>query len=693
MGKRARTVASCVLGAALAAWGTPGIAIAAQQQTPNDYVVVERATDGSVGVAVKTLTKRAAASLSKADGVISVGEEGAVRGLGQSKSAAAQSHKPWNLKAVDADGSSSDGSGIEVAVIDSGIDFTEEINVVKRANFVPGEDDVSPIFEDITGHGSSVAGVIAAANDDIGTTGVAPGAQIYSAKVLGGGNEAPVSRVVEAIYWAISEDVDIINLSCGTDTNSPALEQACADAEASGVLVIAAAGNEGAGAEALYPAAYSSVISVGASDASGKIASFSSAGDDVEIIAPGQDVPTTADFGGYTLAEGTSMAAPHVSGAAAVLMAEHPSASIGLIREAMHKSVTTANDNGIAQLDLAYAEEIFDEVAAAYTEGQETNIPNNPKVTPSFDSDLGEVDGVWTRKQHVSFIDNANTTELTNTEVKAMKLGARANDDLIGGMIEHPQWHGYWKNKENKEHSNYVESYLYVSRMANAVEDRTSTTISYTPPEIPSYWTDYNTGLSYVTSNDYGKLVNMVSSTKFKGTDRIQVDDNPSNDVYKEHVYTWTQALDKADKYGYNLTKNGKTVRYFLFGMAVHAATDAISHCSNMTKTSGAILHRDKTDGVPNAHSTSVKPNRFVCSQYMAHRVIFHAAQAEYCHVQDFRMMAANKWDGSFYLTNLAEYAKATNADYYEKYQSTFDEITRHREYTSATEDTDNGDN
>ncbi|QHQ59506.1 S8 family serine peptidase [Anaerocolumna sedimenticola] len=174
-------------------------------------------------------------------------------------------------------------SKVKVAIIDSGVDYSEDVDVYMRKNFIPGEDDVSIIYEDGLGHGTSVSGIIAAKDNDIGITGINPDVELYSAKVLDRNNTAPVSRVVEAIYWAIDNDVNIINISFGTTHESAALEQAIQDAYDAGILLIAAAGNNGT---IEYPAAYDEVIAVGSVDSKGKRSKGSATGEDLELMAP-----------------------------------------------------------------------------------------------------------------------------------------------------------------------------------------------------------------------------------------------------------------------------------------------------------------------------------------------------------------------------------------------------------------------
>ncbi len=156
---------------------------------------------------------------------------------------------------------------VKVAILDSGVDYTEDIDVYMRKNFIPGEDEICVIYEDISGHGTSVAGIIAAKDNDEGITGINPYVQLYSARILDENKQAPASRVVAAIDWAIEQDVDIINISFGTTVDSEEIHAAIRRAYDAGILIVAAAGNNGV---VEYPAAYDEVVAVGAVDAKGE---------------------------------------------------------------------------------------------------------------------------------------------------------------------------------------------------------------------------------------------------------------------------------------------------------------------------------------------------------------------------------------------------------------------------------------
>jgi subtilisin family serine protease len=210
------------------------------------------------------------------------------------------------------------GSNVVVAVIDSGICANHpdlQGRLVAGYDFVQKDNDPTDVF----GHGCGVAGVIAAnANNGLGIAGIAPNVQIMPLRVLDGNGLGNYSNIALAIIYAVDNGANIINLSLAGSTSSPMMEQAVAYAVSRGVIVIAAAGNFGREG-AFYPAAYPSVIAVGAVDpVTLARSSFSNYGADVDVYAPGRDILTTNMAGDYEMVSGTSFAAPIVAGITAL---------------------------------------------------------------------------------------------------------------------------------------------------------------------------------------------------------------------------------------------------------------------------------------------------------------------------------------------------------------------------------------
>jgi predicted outer membrane repeat protein len=208
---------------------------------------------------------------------------------------------------------------IVVAVVDSGICQHTELQgrIIDGYDFVEGDN----LPQDEYGHGCSVAGIIAATtNDGIGIAGIAPNTVIMPLRVLDANGIGRYSDVASAIVYAVDNGAQIINLSLGGSAASTVLESAVQYAVDHNVQVIAAAGNSGVEG-ALYPAAYAPVIAVGSVDANLQRSSFSNYGAQVDTYAPGRDIVTLSMDGAYRYVTGTSFAAPHVAGIAAIEMA------------------------------------------------------------------------------------------------------------------------------------------------------------------------------------------------------------------------------------------------------------------------------------------------------------------------------------------------------------------------------------
>ncbi len=224
---------------------------------------------------------------------------------------------PWGVKRVNAAGawSATEGRGIKVAVVDTGVDFKHPD---LAANYKGGYNAIvstaSPM--DDHGHGSHVSGTIAAVKDGKGVVGVAPAVDLYGVKVLDKNGSGQYSWVVGGIEWAVLNGMKVINMSLGGGSGTEALKQIMIKSKEMGVAVVCAAGNDSGPVN--FPAKYPEAIAVSASDSSDKIASFSSRGPEIVVIAPGVNVYSVRKGGGYTTMSGTSMACPHVAGLAAL---------------------------------------------------------------------------------------------------------------------------------------------------------------------------------------------------------------------------------------------------------------------------------------------------------------------------------------------------------------------------------------
>lgn len=206
---------------------------------------------------------------------------------------------------------------ILVAVLDTGIDDNHRDLAGKLAMIIDLTDDMTP--GDSYGHGTHVAGIIAAESDNnIGVAGIAPGSRLMNVKVADDNGRCQPLVVAEAIIWATDHGASIINISVEFDEPTEDLEKAVNYAWNHGVLVIAAAGNHGSQLPT-YPAYYQNCIAVAATRENDTLAPLSNTGDWVDVAAPGLNIYSTIPNGGYDYKSGTSFATAYVSGLAALL--------------------------------------------------------------------------------------------------------------------------------------------------------------------------------------------------------------------------------------------------------------------------------------------------------------------------------------------------------------------------------------
>lgn len=258
--------------------------------------------------------------------------------------------KQWNFRNINIEQAwdETKGEGITVAVIDSGVSKVPDLKLtkfVKGYDFVNDKDDAS----DDNGHGTHVAGTIAqSTNNGYGVAGIAYQASIMPLKVLSGSGGGTIADIAEAIKFAADNGADVINMSLGGGGASSMLEEAVKYAHSKGVVIVGAAGNEARNTSS-YPARYPDVISVSATDAAGHKASYSNFGAGVDISAPGGSetekiIQNTIDPSSgesvFIGSNGTSMAAPHVAGVAALIRAtgiEDPGEVLSILKQSSRK--------------------------------------------------------------------------------------------------------------------------------------------------------------------------------------------------------------------------------------------------------------------------------------------------------------------------------------------------------------------
>ncbi len=429
----------------------------------------------------------------------------------------------WNIQMIHAEKSSlyEKRDRVKIAVLDSGVDYGNDIDLAGTVSLIPGEEEISPLFIDGSGHGSSVAGLISAKDDGKGITGINPDAEIYSIRVLDDENKAPLSRVIEGIYMAIDKDVNIINMSFGVSTYSRALEEAVKAATDAGILVVAAAGNTG-NKGVQFPAAYDNVIAVGSVDKKGEVVKSSARGKELDLVAPGELVRSTGFLGDELVASGTSLATPQVTAVASLIWQKDINVSSDFVSALLIQSANLYGDRmeyGYGMLDADYAMKQYKQFKKKYKKGKKRiqYIDENSKEILCF-NDTGCVSGSWSVTDHEGMVPSTKTN---------VRKGARFPDlsSKFKGLSSNPWWHGSFRLSNN-----YIKSYICATKIADNIGKGKGADISY----------------SY---DNKQKMVNLVKEIDWK-----------------------TDLTFKNEE----ATKGRK--RAFIWGMAIHTLSDTFAH-------------------------------------------------------------------------------------------------------------------
>lgn len=259
------------------------------------------------------------------------------------------------------------GKGIKVAVLDTGCDINHpdlKDRIIGGWNFTDDDRSNPDIFTDYNGHGTHVAGTIAATENNAGVIGVAPEAGLLIVKVLNKAGSGKYEWIIKGIRYAIEQNADIISMSLGGPADVPELHQAIQAAVERDILVVCAAGNEGDGDDSTnefaYPGCYNEVISVGAINLERDTSDFTNSHNQIDVVAPGEAILSTYLNGKYAKLSGTSMSAPHVSGALALIKTftnqhfERPLSEPELYAQLIRRTVPLGNSPKLEGNGLVY---------------------------------------------------------------------------------------------------------------------------------------------------------------------------------------------------------------------------------------------------------------------------------------------------------------------------------------------------
>lgn len=215
------------------------------------------------------------------------------------------------------------GAGIKVAVLDTGISPHPDLSIAGGVNIVqPGQP-----YSDNVGHGTAVAGVVAATGNEGMQFGIAPAVSLYAVKISDQ-RTIMTSDAIAGLEWCIQNNMDVANLSYGSPFLNVSEQLAVQAVYGRGIVMSAAAGNSGPNTTAIdYPAGFSETIAVAATNEQNQVANFSNRGPGIDVSAPGEDIVTTTNTGGFASFNGTSFSAPNVSGIVALMLDNQPTLS------------------------------------------------------------------------------------------------------------------------------------------------------------------------------------------------------------------------------------------------------------------------------------------------------------------------------------------------------------------------------
>jgi len=290
-----------------------------------------------------------------------------------------------------------DGSGVIIAVIDTGIQLNHPdlvSNIVSGYDFTNGD----TVADDDNGHGTHVAGIASAMSNGVGTIGAGHSARLMPVKVLNASGYGYLSDVAKGIYFAADNGARVINMSLGSSYDSDILRNAVLYASRKGVLLVAAAGND-YGSPCSYPAAYSSVVCVVATDSNNRLASFSNVGG--ELAAPGVSNYSTYKGSTYKYLSGTSMASPHVAGAAAVIMSACTDCTTTEVRDILRNNSV---DLGEVGQDIIFGYGLVD-LVSSINEITEEEIVDEPIEEDDLEDNVPIDDELDTEEEEIEYVN------------------------------------------------------------------------------------------------------------------------------------------------------------------------------------------------------------------------------------------------------------------------------------------------
>ncbi len=461
----------------------------------------------------------------------------------------------WNKTAVGADNvkKSAGKKNVNVAILDSGVDILSDVSFGNQISLIPEENT-----DDRTGHGTMISNLIASNRNGFCETGIIPGntsVSLHNVRILDEENQTPLSRVIEGIQWCIDNQMDVVNMSFGTETNSEILHDAIKKAEEAGIVMVASVGNGGERGDGIieYPAGYNEVIGVGSVNEKMERSAFSNTGASVELVAPGENIPITSYWGLQGSGSGTSYAAAHVTAVAALLWSENLDRNAQEIRNLMDKNAIALGDRneyGHGLVNYEYASrhgELADagegtelseenEGIREKEEGVSNGMQHIGDAVQEYDIPVS-LKASWNSEGHTNLISSLADGLMNTANINAIKAAA-TYVDTSNTLNEYDVLHA-------RKDTNYISA---AKRL-------------------------YHAALDWNGGSDYGVL--------YEEAERYTSADESEGLIYK-NVQELKIAMRKAVYYDFRDTsKTGITAnrgRLQLLGLAIHVAGDAYAH-------------------------------------------------------------------------------------------------------------------
>ncbi|MCY8508452.1 S8 family serine peptidase [Bacillus mojavensis] len=440
----------------------------------------------------------------------------------------------WNLEPIQVKQAWKEGltgKNVKIAVIDSGISPHDDLSISGGYSAV----SYTSSYKDDNGHGTHVAGIIGAKHNGYGIDGVAPEAQIYAVKALDQNGSGDLQGLLKGIDWSIANGMDIVNMSLGTSSDSQILHDAMDKAYEKGVLLVAASGNDGNGKPVNYPAAYSSVVAVSATDQHNQLAAFSTTGNEVEFSAPGTDITSTYLHQYYATGSGTSQATPHAAAMFALLKQRDPGNTNVQLRALMQKNIVdlgmTGRDQqfgyGLIQYKAQQADKAYAAAEQAVKKAEQTKAQADIDKARKLVSQLPDSNAKKALQKRLDKVQAyRNVKDAKDKVAKAEKYKTKQTVDTAQAAISKLPNGTDKKNLQKRldQVKRYIASKQAKDKVAKAEKSKKKTDVSSAQSAVSklpagSEKTSLQKRLNKVKSSNVKKAQQSVAAAEKKSTD------------------------------------------------------------------------------------------------------------------------------------------------------------------------------